>query len=362
MSRSSDTRQRTREAAAQLVAGGKRPHEITVDLIYAAIQQGSRTTINDALKAWRDERTKVDALGADLPPALTDSMRSLWVSAVEHGERVFEERRGALENQVAGESARADAAEQRYVDAHAALQRATAAGAAEQQAHAQTRTELATTRDALAVAQTRAADFEQQLAQLREQSARDQAMLQETAARQAAEFRETLVSRDRSYQTEINKATARLESAQDHMLQNVDAAREAQKRAEAQLTKLQQRFDGLQAEHTDQRLKLGEQTRELQQHATHRDQQQAEIKQLREENHRLAVDLAGAHGQLTATTNQLAAAEDRARSAEARLDRSLTDSRTQPLKKMPAKAKAAIETECAQAGKSASYESDGTVP
>ncbi|GMV31045.1 MAG: hypothetical protein AMXMBFR59_31700 [Rhodanobacteraceae bacterium] len=80
MSRSSDTRQRTREAAAQLVAGGKHPHEITVDAIYAVIQQGSRTTINDALKTWREERTKVDALGADLPPALADSMRSLWVS------------------------------------------------------------------------------------------------------------------------------------------------------------------------------------------------------------------------------------------------------------------------------------------
>ncbi|MEY2159704.1 MULTISPECIES: hypothetical protein [unclassified Rhodanobacter] len=38
MSRVSDTRQRTREAAAQLVAGGKRSHEITVDQIYAAIQ------------------------------------------------------------------------------------------------------------------------------------------------------------------------------------------------------------------------------------------------------------------------------------------------------------------------------------
>jgi len=33
MSRVSDTRQRTREAAAQLVAGAKRPHEITVDQI-----------------------------------------------------------------------------------------------------------------------------------------------------------------------------------------------------------------------------------------------------------------------------------------------------------------------------------------
>ena len=75
MSRVSDTRQRTREAAAALVADGRRPHELTVDLIYAAIQQGSRTTINDELKLWKDERAKVDALGADLPPAIADAMR-----------------------------------------------------------------------------------------------------------------------------------------------------------------------------------------------------------------------------------------------------------------------------------------------
>jgi len=41
---------------------------------------------------------------------------------------------------------------------------------------------------------------------------------------------------------------------------------------------------------------------------------------LREESQRLAMDLAGVHGQLTAVTTQIAAAEDRARSAEARLE------------------------------------------
>src|SRR3546814_3054087 len=97
MSRVSDTRQRTREAAAQLVAGAKRPHEITVDQIYAVIQQGSRTTINDELKLWKDERTKIDALSADLPPAVADAMRSLWVAAVEQGERAFTEQREAME-------------------------------------------------------------------------------------------------------------------------------------------------------------------------------------------------------------------------------------------------------------------------
>lgn len=323
MSRSSDTRQRTREAAAQLVAGGKRPHEITVDAIYTVIQQGSRTTINDALKAWRNERTKVDALGADLPPALADSMRSLWVSAVEHGERIFEERRGALEDQLAGESSRADAAEQRYTETHAALQRSTDDYAVEKQEHVHTREQLSQARAAVAAGETRVADLEQQLALAREQAARDQTAHQAALERQTAEFRDTLDSRDRSYQAEIDKATTRLQSAQDHMLQNIDAARETQKRVEGQLTKLQQRYDGLHSEAGDLRVKLAERTRELQLRRDHERTLAADAQRFQDESQHLSLELAGARGQLSAAASQLAAAEERARSSEARLDRAL---------------------------------------
>jgi hypothetical protein len=76
MSRISNTRFRTREAAARLVAAGRRPHELTVDLIYAEIRQGSRTTINDELKLWKDEQARVDALSAALPPAVANAMLS----------------------------------------------------------------------------------------------------------------------------------------------------------------------------------------------------------------------------------------------------------------------------------------------
>lgn len=323
MSRSSDTRQRTREAAAHLVAGGRRPHEITVDAIYAVIQQGSRTTINDALKAWREERTKVDALGADLPPALADTMRSLWVSAVEHGEHVFLEQRQALEDQAAAETARADTAVRQRDEIQGALDLAVAAGDAEKTAHAQTRDELADTRATVAAAETHAADLEQQLTRVREDAAREHAALQATLERQAAEFQETLANRDRGYQAELDKAITRLQSAQDHMLQNIDAAREAQKRAEAQQAKLQQRGDCLQAEITDLRVKHAEQSRELH---LQRDREAAlseELQRSRDESQRLAIDLAGANGQLSAAASQIAAAEDRARAAEARLDRAL---------------------------------------
>lgn len=61
MSRVSDTRLRTREAAVHLVSTGRRSHDLTVDLIYAEIKQGSRTTINDELKLWKDEQAKADS-------------------------------------------------------------------------------------------------------------------------------------------------------------------------------------------------------------------------------------------------------------------------------------------------------------
>ena len=84
MSRVSDTRLRTREAAAQLVSTGRRSHDLTVDLIYAEIKQGSRTTINDELKLWKDEQAKADALTAALPPAVASAMLNMWALAVEH--------------------------------------------------------------------------------------------------------------------------------------------------------------------------------------------------------------------------------------------------------------------------------------
>ncbi len=101
MSRVSDTRLRTREAAAQLMTTGRRPHELTVDSIYAEIKQGSRTTINDELKLWKDEQAKADALTAVLPPAVATAMINIWAVAVEHGEKVFDRGREELETLLA---------------------------------------------------------------------------------------------------------------------------------------------------------------------------------------------------------------------------------------------------------------------
>ena len=101
MSRVSDTRLRTREAAAQLVSTGRRSHDLTVDLIYAEIKQGSRTTINDELKLWKDEQAKADALTAALPPAVASAMLNMWALAVEHGEKAFDLRLEEVETHLA---------------------------------------------------------------------------------------------------------------------------------------------------------------------------------------------------------------------------------------------------------------------
>ena len=101
MSRVSDTRLRTREAAAQLVSTGRRSHDLTVDLIYAEIKQGSRTTINDELKLWKDEQAKANALTAALPPAVASAMLNMWALAVEHGEKAFDLRLEEVETHLA---------------------------------------------------------------------------------------------------------------------------------------------------------------------------------------------------------------------------------------------------------------------
>ncbi|KRA35490.1 integrase [Rhodanobacter sp. Root627] len=265
MSRVSDTRQRTREAAAQLVAGAKRPHEITVDQIYAVIQQGSRTTINDELKLWKDERTKVDALGVDLPPAVADAMRSLWVAAVEQGERTFAEQREAQEAELSSiqrerDEARAscDAA---IADGQQRAQRMAQLGAQLAELQQQLVSESATKNDALGQVHA----LQQEIASLRTEATRQQEAAVTTQEKQANEFQVRLAERDLAFQTELGTATQRLEVAQDRMLRQIDEAREGQRHAERALAKAQRRHEEQQTELTELRLRYREQLQKLEQ-------------------------------------------------------------------------------------------------
>lgn len=291
MSRVSDTRQRTREAAATLVADGRRPHELTVDLIYAAIQQGSRTTINDELKLWKDERTKVDALAADLPPAVADAMRSLWVAAVEQGERTFTEQREAMEAELTSIQVERD-------EARASRDAAIADGQQRSQQAAQFGEQLAELKQQLvhesaikndALGQIHA--LQQEIASLRTESMRQQEAAVAAQEKQATEFQARLAERDLAFQTELGTATQRLETAQDRMLQQIDEAREGQRHAERSLAKAQRRHEEQQTELTELRLRYREQLQKL-------EQQRAQIEALSTERQTLTRQVLSNRGQI----------------------------------------------------------------
>ncbi|POR53438.1 plasmid replication DNA-binding protein KfrA [Paraburkholderia eburnea] len=245
MSRISDTRLRTRETASRLVAAGKRPHELTVDLIYAEIRQGSRTTINDELKQWKDEKTRSDALASQLPPAVADAMLGIWAVAVEHGERVYDARVAELEQTTAQADSRAAEAVHARAAAEETLRlREVELGAlTEQIAALKQQLEAANARaeeariraDALEAQR----DAERELADTRQ---REQRTEHEKAS---AALRASLEARDAAFQSELDKATQRMEGVQKHMMQQISDAREERRRADALAATLQQRNETL---------------------------------------------------------------------------------------------------------------------
>lgn len=89
MGRATETRTLVREAADKLLAEGLSPNKITVDRIHQAIGQGSRTTINDELKAWRAEQSSMKI--AQVPAGLEPMLVRLWASALEQAQTGFEE-------------------------------------------------------------------------------------------------------------------------------------------------------------------------------------------------------------------------------------------------------------------------------
>jgi len=315
MSRVSDTRQRTREAAAALVATGKRPHELTVDLIFAAIQQGSRTTINDELKQWKEERTKADALGADLPPTVADAMRSLWVTAVEHGEQLFGEQRQALES---------DLATLQEVNAAVIAERDEAQVTIQQSQHEvmqlreqgvkwqqQLALETDAKRDALGQVQA----LQHEVDTARADMAHQLELARQSQDRLATEFQATIATRDATFQAERDKANERVEAAQARMLQETDAAREGQRHAEQQLVKLRQRSEEQQTSLTELRMEVARQRRELAEGET----RLGVLADTLAERDRLILELATARGQMTGMTTAIQSAEARAMAAETQL-------------------------------------------
>uniref|UniRef100_E1TIR7 Putative cointegrase resolution protein n=1 Tax=Burkholderia sp. (strain CCGE1003) TaxID=640512 RepID=E1TIR7_BURSG len=300
MSRISDTRIRTRQAAAGLVASGRLPHELTVDLIYAEIRQGSRTTINDELKLWKDEQTRNDALAAALPPAVASAMLSVWALAVEQGEHVFARRGDELEAEAAAALARAGTLET---------------------AHAELQGELRTVRGQLDDQQARLAAVLAELAQV--QGGRDAALrLAEAVAaerdavrtqseqaldamrlahlRELEAWRATHTDREAALRAEIDRAATRLEGVQKRVMLQGEEARHAQRQAEAALSKTRQRNEQLIADVQRISAEAAEHRRFAERHEAQLARVMDEARELRRERDALARQAALLEGRLKA--------------------------------------------------------------
>ena len=296
MSRISDTRIRTREAAAQLVASGRPAHELTVDLIYAEIRQGSRTTINDELKMWKDEQTRNDALAAALPPVVANAMLSVWALAVEQGERVFAQRGDELEAEATAAITRAGTLETANAELQAELR-----SVHDQPARlAAVLAELAQTqggRDAaLRLAEAAAAERDA----VRAQSERALHDVRSAHLREVETLRATHAEHEAALRAEVDRATVRLEGVQKRVMLQTEEARDAQRRAEAALSKVRKRNEQLVGDVERISADAAEQRRLAERHEKLHDRVTQEARDLRHERDGLAQQVALLQGQLKA--------------------------------------------------------------
>ncbi len=306
MSRVSDTRLRTRQAAAKLVASGRRPHDLTVDLIYAEIRQGSRTTINDELKLWKDDQAKVDALSAALPAPVASAMLAAWAVAVEHGEHVFDERRAEVEGELAQAVARTDAAEAARTEAQTEIAALREQLEQARAAEAAVRADSQRERDAKDTALQRLVDAEQRMASERTDTASRLDSQRDSYEQQLREQREALAASEARLRDELARATDRLEGVQKHVMLQVAEAREAQKRAEDQLTKAMQRGERLAGELESLRAEVVTRTTQLQRATQDCVAAADHSARLQAERDELTVQLATTGGRLEAATQQAA--------------------------------------------------------
>jgi len=323
MSRVSDTRLRTREAAGHLVAAGRRPHELTVDSIYAEIKQGSRTTINDELKLWKDEQTKADALTAALPPAVANAMINIWAVAVEHGEKVFDQHREEAETQLAQATTRIESLQSEKDHLTQEIEGLRADVARGQSDLDALRELLAHERAAREAAVSRADALEQQLESKKADAAQAISTLKAEHRQRVEELQATLATQENSFRHEIDKATERLEGVQKHVLLQVTEAREAQKRAETHLSKTSQKNEQLSAEVQQLGRQIASITQTFERAQTDLAQAHGEISKLRSERESLVQEVATAAGKLGALGQQIESLERRAVGAETRLEAAL---------------------------------------
>lgn len=304
MSRISDTRTLTRMAAAKLVSAGHRAHAITVDLIYAEIKQGSRTTINDELKLWKDEQAKVSALSAALPDAVANAMLATWAVAVEHGEKAFDQRREEIESELSATVARAHTAEASSAEQCTRAEQLSILLAQSTERETAQRAEIQALRDAKDDAIQRAVLAERETASVRAEAQARESALKSSHQNELTEVRAELATKEVESRSELTRTTERLEGVQKHVMLQVADAREAQKRAEDQATKGAQRADKFGAEVETLRAQLAEVQSTHQRTVAAQAVALAEAGRLRTERDSLKEKLANTTGQLDGITKQ----------------------------------------------------------
>ena len=311
MGRSSDTRTLTRTAAAKLVSAGHRPHAVTVDLIYAEIKQGSRTTINDELKLWKDEQAKVNALSAAVPDSVASSMLALWAVAVEQGENAFAERREALESDLEAAKALAQAAEATLADDRARLEQLLAQLQRSQERESIQRAEIESLRAAKDEALQRAAGAERETITVRAAAQAREATLNADHDQKLSVARAELAAKEATLRVELRQSTERLEGVQKHVMLQVADARELQRRAEDQAARANQRGDKLATELESLRGQLAELLPAHERALADLAKASGEVSELQTERDGLKDALARTTGQLEATTTHFAALSER---------------------------------------------------
>lgn len=328
MSRVSTTRLRTREAAAGLVAAGRRPHDLTVDLIYADIKQGSRTTINDELKLWKDEQAKVDVLNAALPPAVAKAMLVVWANAVEHGEKLFDRRRDELEDELTQ-----TLDQNQVLTTENAKSQSEIAGLRGQLAERQQELDALRreyTREGVAKesAHVQIAELLQQLESLRSEFGHTLSATKAEYQQRINTLQSAMTVQEHGFRAEIGTATERLESVQKHVMLQVSEARDAHKRTEAQLVKTHQKNEQLSTENQEIRAQYASLAQLKNQMQAAYDTLASGVDQLRIERELFIQQIATTAGKISAQTEQIESLERRATGAESRLEAALK----QPIK------------------------------
>ena len=319
MPRTTETRKKTCDAAEKLRAEGKTPRQITVSLIHETIQQGSRSTINDALREWRKELEQAEV--QQVPPELGPIIQKLWTLAsttadIRHSEEqalwmkeVADSHLAydALEAQNKELTERLDASSQQLSDATSAATKFEA-----ELTSARTDAEKAT-----AIAETRIAGLDDALRETRDRAARGALESAQTLTAMAAEYEQREARLRADSQQAAERQDALLRESQENLTRAQQAAQTLERRlgaAEAEQAAQAREAAAMQAN-------LARVGRELAEaHATSAEAR-AEAREATAALHSAEIETAGLRASLTAKEAALAAAEARRDDAETEASR-----------------------------------------